>query len=157
MNKLEEWERDDVITLELPEDARDEALSGTSLTRHEKAQSFISSEPLPSTPQERERLIEIEHILFPAGAATASEKRDVMIVFTADKYGAVLITNDGDSKRQPGGILGNSQLLAELQIRVMTDKEACEEVKRKIESRDNHARRYCQRTGKALPYWVGKD
>ena len=99
----------------------------------------------------------IERAVFPGGAASQSQRNDVDIVFNALKYGATLITNDGGSKRQPGGILGNRDRLADLGVRVMTPPEAVRLVRQRIAERDERARRSAERDGKRLPEWVGKD
>ena len=45
--------------------------------------------------------------MFPNGAKDDNELNDVRIVCEAKKYEAILVTGDGGSKAQPGGILGN--------------------------------------------------
>jgi len=99
--------------------------------RTEKAYSYISTETLASTPDEARMLRKIKDILFPRGVKNINERNDVEILFNAWKYGAILITDDGGSKRQPGGILGNRDKLTALGIQVMRDHEAVEIVKQK--------------------------
>ena len=70
---------------------------------------------------------------------------------------AILVTNDGDSKRQTGGILGHREALARLGVSVMTDAEAVTYVRRKIAERDERMRLRAERDGARLPTWVGKD
>ena len=74
-----------------------------------------------------------------------------------DPLPLMLITDDGGSKQQPGGILGNRERLSSLGIQVMRDYEAVEFVKHKIIERDESARRIASRTGEPLPTWIGKD
>jgi hypothetical protein len=65
-----------------------------------------------------------------------NEANDVEIAFNANKYGAILVTADGGSRRQPGGILGNRVALARLGVQVMSDGEAVALVREKIQERD---------------------
>ena len=157
MNTLETWADDGVIQLEMCRKAQDEASQGKSVTRARKASGYIYSETLAGTSKEQEVLRKISEILFPTGIQTSSQWNDVEIVFNAWKDTCILITDDGGSKRQPGGILGNRERLAQLGIRVMRDSEAVSEVKEAIRKRDKLARRRASRTGEKLPEWVGKD
>jgi len=120
MNILEHWYENDVIFLEMAEVAQNEAT---------KSQNSIRTEA--STPDEARMLRKIKDILFPRGVKNINERNDVEILFNAWKYGAILITDDGGSKRQPGGILGNRDKLTALGIQVMRDHEAVEIVKQK--------------------------
>lgn len=157
MNKLEKWHKDDVITLAMSEVAQSEAAAGGDQNRKSKAYGYIFTETLASTPNEKKRLQEIEGILFPAGAQSENERNDVAVVFNAIKYEAILITNDGDSRRQPGGMLGNRQALKRLGAEILNDEEAVQLVRDLIKKRDERIRQYCERTGKLLPDWAGKD
>ena len=67
-------------------------------------------------------------------------------------------TNDGGSRRQPGGILGNREkLLSQLGIQVLTDEEAVRLIRELIEERDSRERERSSITGQPLPQWVGRD
>ena len=79
------------------------------------------------------------------------------MVFTAQKYGGYLVTNDGASKTQPGGILGAAARLAELGVRVITDVAACRLVEDRVRERDERARREAAELVVAVPDWVGLD
>lgn len=157
MNQLEEWRDNDVIHLDMSQVAYGEASAGDHSDRAEKAAGYIYSMTLASTPRERAQLDEIERILFPSGATTQNERNDVEVVFNALKYHRILITNDGGSKRQPGGILGNADQLRALGLRVMRDSEAVEYIRERIRQRDERARRVAAYTGESLPEWVGQD
>jgi hypothetical protein len=157
MNRLEAWHANDVIELLMPEPAADEAMRGHDAARSKKAQSYIHGMTLAQTGDERRRLKAIEGIVFPMGTVSDSDRRDVEIVFTAQKYGGYLVTADGASKRQPGGILGARVKLADLGIRVLTDEEACTLVEERIQARDQRARNEAATTGAPLPDWVGRD
>ncbi|HXK39743.1 MAG TPA: hypothetical protein VJ837_02845, partial [Candidatus Paceibacterota bacterium] len=150
MNQIEKWQRDEVIELLTSETAYQEILAGGDLLRARKVASMIYSMTMNTTPDEGEEMLEIESILFPQGASRQSEKNDVDIVFNAAKYMAILVTNDGGSKRQPGGILGNAPLLFQrFRVRVMTDEQAVAHVREKIVDRDSQARAIARVTGAA--------
>lgn len=157
MNRLEQWAKDDVVMIDMSEVAQREAAAGNDRARRAKAYEHIFTESIPSTDKERKMLQKIEKILFPAGARSENERNDVDVVFNAHKYGRILIANDGGSKRQPGGILGNREKLKELGIEVMTDEEAVRLVEDRIQKRDKSAQWHSERAGEPLPDWVGKD
>jgi hypothetical protein len=93
----------------------------------------------------------------PINVSSRSELNDVEIVFNAWKYSDGLITADGGSKRQRKGILGNSDQLEKLGIRIFRDFEAVDLVKQRIVDRDSEAKVMAATTGDPLPEWVGKD
>ena len=158
MNQLEEWHKNDVIDIAMPIKAFEEAISGGNAHRNLKARSYGRAIVTPRMQAKYECYHQkIENLLFPLGAQTEGERNDVKIVLNAGYYRAILVTNDGDSKSQPNGILGNREELARLGIRVMRDSEAVELVKEKIRERDNLARAIAERTEKPLPEWVGTD
>ena len=156
MNKLEKWHRDKVIRIKMAQPAQNEAAYGSS-NRARKAYGYIFTMTESHTPEEAAVLKCIESILFSKGATTQSEKNDVEIVFHARKYGCILVTNYGGSRRQPGGILGSRDKLQELGIQVLTDDEAVELVRELIRERDNRERANSSITGQPLPEWVGND
>lgn len=81
-----------------------------------------------------------------------------MIVAHALKYRCTLITADGGSKRQLGGILGHREELRQcVGVLVLTDEEAVSLIERKLRSRDQAARRLAGVTGERVPDWVGCD
>ncbi|MHC4340377.1 MAG: hypothetical protein ACYSX0_09230 [Planctomycetota bacterium] len=156
MNQLERWHENDVIQIEIAETAQSEAAHG-SPARASKAYQYIFTMSMGGTPQEAQLLKRIEETLFPNGATTPAERNDADIVFNAAKYQCILVTNDGGSRRQPGGILGNRGALRELGIQVLTDEEAVALVRQLISSRDQRERLRSERTGEPLPEWVGTD
>jgi hypothetical protein len=129
VSRLEAWGRDGVIELMLPQGTFEEA---TREPWRSKSREYIFTMDHADTPDERARLRKIEQVIFPGGAQ-GSAATDVRIVFNADKYGAILVTNDGASKNQPGGILGARDALAALNIRVMRPEEACAQVEERLE------------------------
>ncbi len=64
MNRLERWAKDDVISIEMSEQAQAEAAVGDP-TRAQKAYSHVYSMTRATTPGEQERLRKIESVLFP--------------------------------------------------------------------------------------------
>ena len=158
MNRLERWHQSKVIRLEMSEPSLGEAFRGNSVVRKNKAASYIYSITYADTPEEREMIKKIEQILFPRGAKDQNQKNDVEVVFSARKYQRILVTNDGGSKSQPGGILGNAgRLQKELGVSVCTDAQAVEVVRKAIQKRDEMARHVSVKRGVPLPDWVGKD
>lgn len=156
MNILEQWKKNKVIRIMMAQPAQDEAARGSS-DRARKAYSYILTLTESRTQKEAEIIKRIEGILFPQGASKQNEKNDIEIVFNAWKYGCILVTSDGGSRRQPGGILGNRNKLIEIGIEVLTDKEAVALIKNLIMERDRLERENSKITGKPLPEWVGCD
>jgi hypothetical protein len=157
MNILEHWHENDVIYIEMAEVAQNEAANRGSSLRSEKAYSYIATETLAGTPDEFRMLRQIIEVLFPNGIKSTNEKNDVEIVCNAWKYGRILVTDDGGSKKQPGGILGSRGKLAALGIKVLRDYEAVELVKEKIIQRDQSALKVASYKKDSIPQWVGKD
>jgi hypothetical protein len=157
MNQLEQWHRDGVIQLEMSEVAQKESRVGQDHKRVEKTYGYVYSETMASTREEQELLHKIETILFPKGVKNLNQRNDVEIVFNAEKYRAILVTADGASKSQPGGILGHKAELKELGIIVMSDEEAVGYIRDLIQTRDQQAIKDHERSGVPLPDWVGKD
>jgi len=158
MNRLEGWRREGLIEILLSEPAQHEATVDGNVARVRKAYSYIASLDTFRSPEETTQENKVEEILFPGGVRTASERSDVRIVAHALKYCCILITADGGSRRQPGGILGHrSELANQLGVKVMTDEEAVLLVAQKIRDRDEAARRLASVTGEILPDWIGCD
>ena len=157
MNQLEAWHEAGVIMMQMSQVAQGEAKSGASALRSKRAISYIFSITYGDRPDEQADLRAIEEAIFPGGAATETERHDVEVAFNAKKYGAILVTNDGLSKRQPRGILGSRAALARIGAQVMTDSEAVAYVRQKIAERDQRMRLRAQREGTPLPDWVGAD
>jgi len=157
VNRLERWADDGVILLSMSEVAQLEAAAGGDATREAKAYSYIASGTFLGTPDERAKLLEIERILFGGACPTTGDRNDALIVFNAWKYGRLLVTADGGSRSQPGGILGNRAVLRTAGIEVATDGEAVATIKHRIDQRDKLAKFYHQRDGRPLPDWVAHD
>ena len=158
MNQLEKWHNDDVIQIEVPGEVLQEMSDGAYTPGTMKAKTYgrtiVTARMQAKYQSDRQK---IESMLFPSGAREKGEQYDVGIVLNARHYRAILVTNDGDSKSQPNGILGNRAELAKMGIQVMRDTEAVELVKRKIKERDDIARAIAEKTGETAPQWVGTD
>jgi hypothetical protein len=157
VNQLEEWSRAGLIWLDLSACAQTEAASGGDRRRRRHALQYTATETLAENPEERARLESIRKVLSPKGLRTARQRADIEIVFNAFKYGAILVTNDGGSKRQPAGILGSKRSLQRLGIMVMSDIEAVAHVRFWIAWRDRTALRFASEMGQAVPDWIGRD
>lgn len=157
MNRLEEWHRNGVVRLDISETAQDEAARGSAGERRKKAFGYIYTISEIQTAEEKKSWSAIEKVLFPGGAGTQAQRNDVEIVFNALKYQRILVTADGGSIRQPGGMLGNAYALAQLGVTVVSDRDAVALVERLIARRDDLALRVARATGEPLPSWVGLD
>jgi len=103
MNRIERWHQDGVVELLTSEVASGEMRSGGDLARSQKASWMIYSMTAATTSDETDELRRIGEILFENGARTGGERNDVEIVFNAAKYRAILVTNDGGSRRPTRG------------------------------------------------------
>lgn len=157
MNRLENLAEHGIIELFTSEIAQNEMLAGGDSRRADKAYSLIFTMSAITDKREVRRMRQIEQILCPGGASSARQRNDVEIVFNAAKYPWPLITNDGDSKSQPGGILGNRAELAKIGVKILRPAEAVAEVDQAITLRDKSVRHMASVLGLPLPQWVGKD
>ncbi len=150
MNKLERWRDEGLILVYMSKVAHEEATAGGDSTRTRKALGSIYSYTLANTGEEKARLSKIEGVLFPSRAQTQNERNDVEIAFNAGKYGAILVTADGD-------LLDRRKELGQVGIRVLTDEQAVALVERRIAERDERAMELSKLDGSPVPDWVGKD
>jgi hypothetical protein len=67
------------------------------------------------------------------------------------------VTADGNSGRQPRGILGGAAELGRLGVRVVTDAQAVAIVANQITVWETTARRWAAMFGQPVPSWVGSD
>jgi predicted nucleic acid-binding protein len=157
INRMENWWTNGVIMMELSVTAHKECSTDIRSRRAAKANEYIYAIPADWR-RDLPLLAEIERIIFPDGTKTDNQRRDVMIVYTAAHYNAILVTDDGESKRQPRGLLGSrADLWTKKKIRVMSDEEAIQHVETLIDDRDRTITGLCQSHGKPLPPWVGAD
>ena len=157
MNQIEKWADDGVILINMSGTAHTESKAGNSTRRTRKANSFIFTIESDSNGPRGDTIYrQIEEALFPGGAKDQNQINDVRIVCEANKYGASLITNDGGSKKQPGGILGNRDKLKGM-VRIFSDDEAVEFIRDKIRERDELNGRIARELGLPLPEWTARD
>lgn len=155
LNQLERWAADGLIAINMSATARQEALAGGSERRSRKAndQIFTATEPF----SESDVLFQkVARALFPKGIDNENQRNDVRIVCEAAKYHAILVTGDGGSKTQPGGILGNRASLQGV-VTILSPGEAVDLVRQKFVERDEINKRIASETGCDIPPWTGKD
>jgi len=155
VNQLEKWFEDEVILINMSGTARGEALAGGNAERTRKANQQIYT-TTPAANSADPLYTKIERALFLDGAQNDNQRNDVKIVFEAAKYAAILVTGDGGSKNQPGGILGNRHKLADI-VRVLSPEEAVAFVREKIWERDAFNAQVAKQFGGQLPTWTGVD
>jgi hypothetical protein len=157
VNQLEKWFEDEVILINMSGTAHEEAQADGDVLRAAKANRQIFTVTPAADPAEP-HFKEVEGILFPGGARDENERNDVRIVVDAIHYQAILVTGDGGSKRQPGGILGNrDKLWDRYRLQILTPDEAVEYLRRKIQERDSFNDRVAREFGDKAPEWTGKD
>ena len=155
VNQLEKWYDDEVILINMSATAHGEAQADGNAMRTRKANQniFTATPPVePTDPQFRK----VESALFPDGARDENQLNDVRIVCEAAKYAAILVTGDGGSKTQPGGILGNRHKLKDL-VKILSPDEAVDFVRQKIQERDEFNIQFVKEFGGELPPWTGHD
>jgi len=134
LNELEILRNQGRITLVLSESAHREASFGNIL-RESKASDF--SYTLSRKIENSHTWQAIENILFPNGAKTQNQQNDIMAVYHAERIGWPLITMDGDSRTQPGGILGNAENLSKIGITVIRPEAALVMANQMLNSKSN--------------------
>lgn len=155
VNQLEKWFDDEVILINMSATAHGEAQAGGNPMRTRKANQniFTATPPIGSSDPMYKK---VESALLPEGACDENQRNDVRIVCEATKYAAILVTGDGGSKTQPGGILGNRHKLKDV-VRILSPEEAVEFVRQKIRERDEFNRQFVKEFGGELPSWTGRD
>ena len=155
INQLERWEEDGIICINMSSTAHKEACAGGNANRTRKANEQIYTCTPPAEASDP-RYRNIEAALFPGGAKDNNQQNDVRIIFEAVQYAAILVTGDGGSKTQPGGILGNRDRLKNM-LTILSPDEAVDFVRSKINERDNFNIRFTKEFGGNLPEWTGRD
>ncbi len=153
MNQLAQWASDGLILISLSKAAMKEAEHGGNLRRKKKTRTYVYEaldetidnpdeaddiafdEDLDATRDTQGLKAKIEKILCPDGEINDNIRNDIRIVYSALNHKCILITNDGASKRQPNGILGNKDKLAAIGLIVMRDEDAVALVERMINER----------------------
>jgi len=155
VNQLEQWDKDGVILLNMSGTAHKEAHAGSKVQRSRKANQQIRT-MTPEVSEHDSLYGQVEAALLHDGAKTKNQMNDISIVCEAAKYNAILITNDGGSKSQPGGMLGNRHKLTDF-VKIMSPDEAIDFVRSKIIERDEFNRHVAKEFGHDLPPWTGTD
>lgn len=155
VNQLEKWADDGVICINMSSTAHTEARAGSNPGRIRKADEQIYTLTPPAEADDPQYQ-QIEAAIFPDGPKGENQQNDIRIVYEAAKYAAILVTSDGGSKTQPGGILGNREKLRDI-VRIMSPEEAVAFVNSKISERDNYNRRIAAEYKQKLPSWTGQD
>ncbi len=155
VNQLEKWADDGIICINMSSVAREEARAGSNPNRSRKAdiQTHTLTPPAEGNDPDYRQ---IEAALFPGGAKDENQQNDIKIVFEAKKYAAILVTEDGGSKTQPGGILGNRDKLKNM-LEILSPDEAIDFVRSKIQERDHFNIRVQKEIGGEVPDWTGSD
>lgn len=147
MNQIEKWHKNSIINVLISKAASLESLQGNNGKRIEKTYGYIISDIREDNPAKSNADYNlIEKILFPCGAKDDNQKNDVKIVCEAKHSNCILITNDGDSKSQLNGILGNREKLKAVGVVVMRAEEAVDFIKKLIEENDDLARKFSEET-----------
>lgn len=161
VNQLEKWRDDDVICLVMAGAAHAEAQAGAggnAKARTRKAASHIFTINDAGGAKEDDSYTKIKMILWGDGTVNDNQANDVEVVCEAIKWHAILVTNDGGSKSQPGGILGNrEELLRQFCVRIYRPEEAVEYIRSKITERDEFNAQVAALSGKPAPEWTGQD
>lgn len=155
VNQLELWNEAGVILINMSSTAYSEAQSGNDFQRTKKANQQIFT-LTPTTPETDDLFHEVEKALFPKGAINENQLNDVRIVCEAIKYNAILVTGDGASQSQPGGILGGRAKLRE-KLKILSPDEAVNYVRIKIQERDELNERIAKEINCKLPHWTRLD
>jgi hypothetical protein len=129
MNELEQLASKGLCELLMPKIAWEEAEAGDNINRKEKTWGYYFI-GLTFTDSQKYWYEKIERIVFPNGARTQQEINDIWIMVTAREMNYPLVTNDGGSKTQPGGILGNRERLGAIGVNVLLDYEAVALIKK---------------------------
>ena len=135
INQMERWHQEGVISILMPQIAATEAARGNDerLKKSWEYSMLRLSKPGQTNPYVASL---IEHIVFPQGITNENQRNDVAILAAAELYGYPLITNDGASKTQPGGMLGNAKALANIGISVLTPRSAVTDISERLKRRE---------------------
>jgi hypothetical protein len=155
LNQIEAWRASGAVLHLISDPAYDEARKGSAAHEAKAGRQLIGISHHDAA--EADLWKAIEKAIFPKGASTPSQRNDVEIVFQAHAWGYVLVTNDGNSRRQPGGILGAAKALGELGVAVMRPEEFVALTRLRIAKRDERVRQNCIVTQTPLPDWLGQD
>jgi len=156
MNAFEKWERDGIITAYSTKGLWEET-RGTPFYKKATGRSSLHAKSCDESENERLRQ-RIQEIVFPQGTKSPNDRVDVEAIRVSKVWGAIFVTNDGASRRQPGGILGaRDRLHQEIGVQIMRAQEAAELIKRRIVGRDDLEAWAAARENRPLAEWYQKD
>lgn len=155
VNQIEKWFENEVILINISGTVRCEALAGNYVPRTRKTNEQIYTATPAMEPSDF-LYSKVETALFPEGTRDDNQRNDVRIVCEAAKYAAILVTEDGGSKRQSGGIIGNRDKLRDV-VQILSPNEAVAFVREKIMERDKFNVQFTKEFGGKLPPWTGAD
>ncbi len=156
MNQIEKWADNDVVLVNMSYVSLKEAQNGNNTARTLKALSHIFNfidDPIDTNSSSYDL---VSKALFDGNPKDQNQINDIKIVCDAIKWQAILITKDGGSKKQPGGILGNAHKLKGY-VKILNDQEAIDFIRKKINERDLINEQISQLTSLPLPSWHGTD
>jgi hypothetical protein len=130
INQLERWHEEGLITITMSATAHSECYADGDVVRKRKANQRIFT-ATPALDPTDPLFQAVEQVLFPRGACNENQKNDIRIVCEAAKYCAILVTSDGGSKSQPGGMLGNRHKLKHL-VQILSPDEAVNFINHKM-------------------------
>jgi hypothetical protein len=160
VNRLEKWHTDGVICIVMAGVAHAEAQAGEgagAMARQRKAATHLYTISETGEATKDDTFKKIEKILW-GEVKDDNQANDVAILCEAIKWRAVLVTNDGDSNAQKGGILGHRDALREqFGVEIYRPEEAVRFIEAKIAKRDRHNAKIAEMTGMPVPLWSGRD
>jgi len=160
VNLLEKWKSDGVISLVMAGVAHEEAQAGkgaSAMARQRKAATHLYTTSEPGEAKDDETFAKVEMILFGV-ANDRGRVNDVAIVCEAIKWHAILVTNDGGSNSQKGGILGHRDTLhKQFDVNIYRPEEAVAIIREKLAERDAYNKMIAAMTGLPVPLWSGED
>ena len=160
VNRLEKWRTDGVICIAMAGVAHAEAQAGVgagALARQRKAATHLYTISDAGEAREDDTFTKVERILW-GEAKDYNQTNDVAIVCEAIKWHAILVTNDGDSNAQKGGILGHRDALRkQFGIEIYRPEEAVAFIEERIAERDTRYAEIAGMTGMPMPLWSGQD
>ena len=132
LNVLERWRDQEIVTLIYAEITKIEASYGDEV-RKDKADEFtcVQVNETGDNPEVREA---ISKIVFPKGPRNQNQMNDVDAVYHAERLRWPLVTMDGNSRSQPGGILGHCAELNAMGIEVLAPQQAVSRVRFELKS-----------------------
>ena len=99
MRQLERWAEEEIILINMSNVSFNEAQQGNNAKRAKKALAQIFTLIDESINEASSTYQIVTNAIFPEGVKNENQKNYVKIVYEAIKWNAILVTNDGDSKK----------------------------------------------------------